>query len=114
MNDVGLITVWARSSSRFLRVLVLALCAWLLTFHPEPAKGSSLSASVLPANFQESVVFNNGLSLPTAVRFAPDGRVFVAQKNGMIKVFASLTATSPTTFADLRTKVDDYDINRGG
>ena len=26
----------------------------------------------------------------------------------MIKVFASLTATSPTTFADLRTKVDDY------
>ena len=108
MNYIGLIPALVRTSSRFLRLLVLTLCAWLLTFHPQPVMGSSLSASVLPANFQESVVFNNGLSLPTAVRFAPDGRVFVAQKNGMIKVFASLTATSPTTFADLRTKVDDY------
>ena len=97
-----------RSSARFLRFLVLVLCIWSLTFNPQHAKGSSINASVLPANFQETVVFNNGLALPTAVRFAADGRVFVAQKNGMIKVFASLTATSPTTFADLRTKVDDY------
>ena len=41
---------------------------------------------------------------PTAVRFAPDGRVFVAEKSGLIKVFDSLTDTTPTVFADLRTE----------
>jgi glucose/arabinose dehydrogenase len=71
-------------------------------------QSSSLPASVLPANFQESIVFSNGLSLPTAVRFAADGRVFVAEKSGLILVYASLTATTPTTFADLRTEVDNY------
>jgi glucose/arabinose dehydrogenase len=43
-----------------------------------------------------------------AVRFSPDGRVFVAEKTGRIKVFDSLTDTTPTTFADLRTSVYSY------
>jgi glucose/arabinose dehydrogenase len=34
--------------------------------------------------------------------------VFVAQKNGIVKVFSSITATTGSTFADLRTQVDDY------
>jgi hypothetical protein len=34
---------------------------------------------------QESVVFT-GLSNPTAVRFASDGRIFVAEKSGLISV----------------------------
>ena len=34
----------------------------------------------------------SGLTNPTAIRFSPDGRVFVAEKSGVIKVFAS----SPT------------------
>ncbi len=57
--------------------------------------------------FQDTTVFS-GLSSPTAVRFASDGRVFVAEKSGLIKVFASVTATTPTIFADLRTQVDNY------
>ena len=66
MKDVRLIPhVFPRNSSLFLRVLfVLVLCIWSLTFNPDHVKGSSLSASILPTNFQESVVFNNGLSLP--------------------------------------------------
>ncbi len=32
----------------------------------------------------------------------------MAEKSGLIKVFDSLTDTTPTTFADLRTQVDDY------
>ena len=56
---------------------------------------------VLPSGFQESVVFS-GLTNPTALRFAPDGRVFVAEKSGLIKVFDSLADTTPTVFADLR------------
>ena len=57
-------------------------------------------AATLPPGFQQTIVFS-GLTRPTAVRFAPDGRIFVAEKSGVIKVFDSLTATTPTIFADL-------------
>jgi glucose/arabinose dehydrogenase len=50
----------------------------------------------------------SGLVSPTAVRFAPDGRVFVAEKSGIIKVFDSLQDSSATVFADLRTSVHNY------
>ena len=60
-----------------------------------------------PAGFQESVVFS-GLTNPTVVRFAPDGRVFVAEKSGLIKVFDGLTDATPTVFADLRTNVYNF------
>ena len=50
----------------------------------------------------------SGLVNPTVLQFAPDGRIFVGQKNGVIKVFQSLTDTNPVTFADLSNKVDDY------
>ncbi len=60
-----------------------------------------------PQGFQETVVFS-GLSNPTQVRFLPDGRVLVAEKSGLIKMFASLTATTPTIVADLRTNVHNF------
>jgi glucose/arabinose dehydrogenase len=59
--------------------------------------------TTLPTSFQESTVLS-GLSFPTAVRFAPDGRVFVAEQSGIIKVFPGLGGT-PTIFADLTTEV---------
>ena len=65
------------------------------------------SAATLPAGFQESVVFS-GLQNPTVVRFSPDGRIFVAEKRGVIKVFDSLTDTTPTTFADLNVNVYNF------
>ncbi len=54
--------------------------------------------------FVEKVVFT-GLTNPTVLEFSPDGRVFVGEKSGVIKVFSSLTDTTPTVFADLRTNV---------
>ena len=63
-----------------------------------------LGAQTLPAGFRDSIAFT-GLKQPTAVAFSPDGRVFVAEKGGVIRVFASLTATSPTVFANLSTNV---------
>jgi glucose/arabinose dehydrogenase len=60
----------------------------------------------LPPGFQDEVVFG-GLEQPTNFRFAPDGRVFVAEKPGQIKVFDDLEDTEPTVFADLRTDVYD-------
>jgi glucose/arabinose dehydrogenase len=68
---------------------------------------TAASAATLPAGFQDTAVLS-GLDHPTVVRFSPDGRVFVAQKNGVVKVFSSPTATTGTTFADLRAEVDDY------
>ena len=68
---------------------------------------AAAAVPVLPANFQVTTVYS-GLTNPTAIRFSPDGRIFVAQKNGLLLEFDSLTDTSPTTVADLRTQVDDY------
>src|SRR5262245_23893084 len=65
------------------------------------------AAATLPPGFQEEIVFS-GLTEPTALRFSPDGRVFVAEKSGLIKVFDNLTDTTPTVFADLRTQVHNF------
>ena len=61
----------------------------------------------LPTGFEEEVAFG-GLSEPTAVRFSPDGRVFVTEKSGLIKVFDHLDDTTAEVFADLRTKVHAF------
>ena len=50
-----------------------------------------------------------GLTEPTTLRFSPDGRVFVAEKGGLVKVFDSLSDPSPSIFADLRTNVHSFD-----
>src|SRR5918994_998160 len=57
--------------------------------------------------FTDSVALS-GLDHPTAVRFSSDGRVFVAEKSGLIKVFDSLSDTQAGIFADLRTNVHNY------
>ncbi len=59
------------------------------------------------AGFVETVVFS-GLIEPTTIQFSPDGRIFVAEKRGVIKVFDSLTDQAPDVFADFRTKVHNY------
>ena len=46
--------------------------------------------------------------LPEAVRWAPDGRAFVAEKSGRILVYDSLDDTTPTVWADLRQRVHDF------
>jgi glucose/arabinose dehydrogenase/PKD repeat protein len=61
----------------------------------------------LPPGFTEEVVLS-GLLEPTAVAFSPDGRVFVAEKSGLIMVFPGLYSTTPSIFADLRTQVHNF------
>jgi glucose/arabinose dehydrogenase len=43
------------------------------------------SAGTLPTGFSESVVAS-GISSPTAMEFAPDGRLFVCQQDGQLRV----------------------------
>ncbi|MEV3978275.1 LamG-like jellyroll fold domain-containing protein [Nonomuraea sp. NPDC049758] len=79
---------------------VLLITTGLAIVAPPPAQA-------LPGSFQRQVVFS-GLTNPTNIEFASDGRVFVAEKSGLIKVFDSLTDTTPTIYADLRTQVHNF------
>ena len=99
MGRINGATRWRRLVMAVAMVLGAAVVAQA---HPGPA-----AASTLPTGFRDLVVLS-GLTNPVVLQFAPDGRIFVGQKNGVIKVFQSLTDTNPVTFADLSGEVDDY------
>jgi glucose/arabinose dehydrogenase len=99
---MGQVRVAARWRGLISTAAVVLGAALVTQAGPSPA-----GASTLPTGFRDSVVLS-GLTNPTVLQFAPDGRIFVGQKNGVIKVFQSLTDTNPVTFADLSSKVDDY------
>src|SRR5215213_4367142 len=82
-------------------VVLAAIVVALLT----PLQANAVAT--LPSRFQERVVFGN-LTKPTNVEFSKDGRIFVAEKSGKIKVFDNLKDTTPTTFANLSIKVHNY------
>ena len=60
--------------------LLLVLLAWAAWFGPSPA-----SAALLPPGFAETQVAT-GLASPTAMAFSPDGRLFVAEQGGRLRV----------------------------
>ncbi len=91
----------------FVRRRLAAILVAVCLVSPVAGNPQVVRAAALPAGFQETTVIS-GLSAPTVVRFAADGRVFVAEKSGIIKVFDSLADTTPSVFADLRTNVHDF------
>jgi glucose/arabinose dehydrogenase len=98
MRRIGDVMRWRR----LVITAAIAGAALVTQIGPGPA-----GASTLPTGFRDSVVLS-GLANPTVLQFAPDGRIFVGQKNGVIKVFQGLTDSNPVTVADLSSKVDDY------
>lgn len=82
--------------------------AVLLAMLSLPALAAASPGNV-PPGFQNEVLFS-GLNLPANFQVAPDGRTFVALKNGEVKVFAKGAAANatPETFVDLRKQVNDY------
>jgi glucose/arabinose dehydrogenase len=84
------------------------LGACLIAYLAIAALGAAGAAAepTLPGGFHDELVFDE-LDEPSAVRFASDGRVFVAEKTGKIEVYDSLSDPTPTLFADLRTEVYD-------
>ncbi|HEY0700048.1 MAG TPA: PQQ-dependent sugar dehydrogenase, partial [Micromonospora sp.] len=86
---------------RMIRALLVGV---LLAFVVVPLRGGPVAAVTLPTGFREQIVFS-GLDQPTNIEFAPDGRVFVAEKGGRIKVFTDLADPTPTVFADLSVNV---------
>jgi glucose/arabinose dehydrogenase len=102
MGD-NMLRLVARGRGRISLASAMLLIAALLS----QVGAGSAGASTLPTGFRDSVVLS-GLVNPTVLQFAPDGRIFVGQKNGVIKVFQSLTDTAPITVANLSTQVNDY------
>ncbi len=74
---------------------------------PRVAGAAPPPLTTVPADFQDTIAFS-GLDLPTSVHFAADGRVFVTEKKGVIKVFADTYAASPMLTIDLQTNVNSY------
>src|SRR5262245_55548668 len=103
----GLPVLMQGLGKRLAAIIGVATFALLGPAASPPPGPDDARASVLPSGFQETTVFS-GLTNPTVVRFASDGRVFVAEKSGLIKVFDNLSDTTPTTFADLRTNVYNF------
>lgn len=93
---------------RFQALIIAFLLANLLFFSVDFSQVKQASAAVLPSGFKDSLITDTLIN-PTVVRFASDGRMFVAEKSGIIKVFKNISDTSsPVIFADLSTEVYNY------
>jgi glucose/arabinose dehydrogenase/PKD repeat protein len=78
---------------------------------PARANGVVETTAGLPSQFVDETIAT-GLNLPTALAFAPDGRVFVTEKRGMVKTWPTLAAFDsnavPDLTLDLRSDVMNY------
>jgi glucose/arabinose dehydrogenase/endonuclease YncB( thermonuclease family) len=75
------------------------------------AVAAAPAAATVPGGFTEDVLANgqgtNGLDRPTAFVFLPDGRILIAQQNGVVRVFKN-GALLPTPFIDIQNRVNDF------
>jgi glucose/arabinose dehydrogenase len=78
---------------------LLASVVAVLAFTFSPAQG----APTLPPNFARSQVVG-GLARPTAMEFAPDGRLFVAEQRGTLRVVKA--GGTLATFLNISGRVD--------
>src|SRR5215218_10853960 len=102
-HPVKLATTW--QMFRVWTVLAALLLAVIVVASLGPLEANA--QATLPSGFYEEVVVS-GLNEPTNVEFSKDGRIFVAEKSGLIKVFDDLNDKTPTIFADLRTQVHNF------
>jgi glucose/arabinose dehydrogenase len=93
-------TTAARRPVRLGSVLLLAAALTLLMPRAPVAQGGE--------GFQDTTLPQEGLTQPTVIQFAADGRVFVAQKSGRIFVYDDLNDQFPDTVADLRQSVYNF------
>lgn len=94
---------------RMLVPLTLALFVGLLPLLF--SEQSAYSATTVPTGFSDST-FASGLSKPTAMAFAPDGRLFVAEQGGRLRVINKDGSLLSEPFVDL-TGITDSTGERG-
>src|SRR3989338_8047415 len=61
--------------------------------------------SAPPSGFQNTEVINSGLSFPTGFEFAPDGRIFILERAGAVRIYknGALLATPFVTLPSATT-----------
>src|SRR5205814_1345223 len=59
-----------------------------------------LTPTTLPAGFSETTLAS-GITAPTAMEFAPDGRLFVLEQTGNVRVISAAGALQATPFLSL-------------
>ncbi len=62
--------------------------------------GISLAQAAPPADFQITQIIGSGLDGPSAFEFAPDGRIFILERTGAIKIYKN-GSLLPTPFVEL-------------
>jgi len=84
--------------------MVLAWMPWVA----EPP--AAIAADPQPAGFALSTIFGGYSSLdePVAVKFSTDGRAFVAEHDGRVKVFDSIYDSTPTTVISITSQVHGF------
>src|SRR6186997_2295483 len=88
-------TMTAMTSRRVMAALLaLLLLPALVTIAAVPAQAAP------PANFQTSLVVGDGLNGPSGFEIAPDGRIFILERSGKIKIVKNGQLLA-TPFADL-------------
>jgi glucose/arabinose dehydrogenase len=95
-----------RVGSRGRRVLALVVLGALLVAGLVAVPRGQDADAALPTGFTSTAVMT-GLTLPTAVAFSPDGKVYVSEKSGIIRVYPNASSNSGTIFKDLSPKVFD-------
>ncbi|TMK57655.1 MAG: hypothetical protein E6G51_05355 [Actinobacteria bacterium] len=87
---------------------------WLLMPLLLGALAAPASALTLPPGFQVRVLplpkasgptYTNGLQKPSTLEFAPDGTMFVAERNGRVLAFDSIEDSTPTLVANIINEV---------
>ncbi|MEX0864004.1 MAG: PQQ-dependent sugar dehydrogenase, partial [Acidimicrobiia bacterium] len=67
----------------------------------------ALAVDAVPSGFAQPDLVYTGLAFPTNVEFAPNGRVFITEIDGLVKTATSIDAPL-SVFADLRSRVHHY------
>ena len=90
-------------------VMLRLITAWLAVVAAAAgsAPAAARAASELPAGF-EDLPLVTGLRQPTAVSWAPDGRMFVAEKEGRVRVVMPDGRLRPTPLLDISEHVNAY------
>lgn len=87
-----------------LRTVILAVCLLLATIvGASPAIfGASPASAAPPSDFRTTVVVDSGLDEPSGFDIAPDGRVFILERTGKVKIYKNGRLLAQP-FADLPT-----------
>ena len=89
---------------QFRKILVF-MTALALAVSTLPTQ-SVYAAPAFPAGFVSEAVVTN-LTGPTTIAFAPDGRMFIGQKDGRVRVFQN-GILLPTDFINISSQVNNY------